>query len=102
MPSSSRSSLLGGVQVSPAASGHLSHASPMPSPSASACPVVSIGRIGLKTFGQLSIASGTPSPSLSAAVSPETYCDAVADEDVGPRYGTQLGSFLGVLSLQKK
>src|SRR6185437_2363748 len=41
-----------------AAIGHGSHASPLPSPSVSACP-------GLGTVGQLSDALGTPSPSMS-------------------------------------
>ena len=51
-----------------ATSGHGSQASPAPSPSASACFPLSIGRIGLKTFGQSSIASAIPSPSASVAL----------------------------------
>src|SRR5262245_15987910 len=54
--------LSGFVHPSSASSGHGSQTSPLPSPSSSGC-TVSIGRLGLKTFGQLSIALGTPSPS---------------------------------------
>lgn len=42
------------VHFAPASRGHLSQASPRPSPSVSSCIPPSIGRIGLKTFLQLS------------------------------------------------
>ena len=85
--------VLPGVRVDgradgPASKGHLSHASPRPSPSASGWTPPSIGLMGLNTFLQLSRLFSMPSPSASVFVTLPSYSPGLD--------GLQVGSFAGV------